>query len=283
MKYAVIAHEYDKLKRGAYTTAISLSNEFHNVTLIDEKDVKDLKDLSERYGMIILLTQMPSKYSFRVNIIRLRDINHAIFIRSGHTHPIFNSYTNGFHYYREHSDIKNYVPILPKMPSIKMKEPHRPVLGYYVRKYMTPDAWWKFCDIIKNYKEEIDICIMGNPAPELENYKNVRNYTHTYDNLEFFSKITHYIYPMSTVFVDPFPTSLYEAIQYKKELIIPTLYRNFKDGINDILDCIEDDISLLDWKNFKKFYKELFARKFVYKYDKICYMRFNDWIKGEIL
>jgi len=282
MKYAVIAHKYDKLKRGAYTTAKSLSNEFHNITLINEKDAS-LKNLNEQYDIIILLTQMPSKYPFPVNIIRLKNINHAIFIRSEHNHPIYNSYTNGFHYYREHSDIKNYVPILPKISKIKMDVPSKPVLGYYVRKYMTPDAYWKFCDIIENYKEEIDVCIMGNPAPELKKYKTVKNYTHTYNNLEFFSKITHYVYPMSTVFVDPFPTSLYEAIQYKKELIIPTLYRNFRDGIDDILDCYYDDLSLLDWKNFKQFYIKLFNRKFVYKYDKICYMRFNDWIKGEIL
>jgi len=283
MKYAVIAHEYPKLKRGAFTTAINLANTFQNITFIPEKRDLDLEKLNEQYDLIVFLTQMPSKYKFPVNIIQLKNINHVIFIRSEHNHPIYNSYTNGFHYYKEHSDIKNYVPILPKMPSIKMETPQRPVLGYYVRKYMTPDAWWKFCNIVENYKEEIDICIMGNPAPELSKYKTVKNYTHTYDNLKFFSKITHYVYPMSKVFIDPFPTSLYEAIQYKKELIIPTLDRNFKDGKDDILDCIEDDISLLDWKNFEKFYKKLFARNFVYKYDKICYMRFNDWIKREIL
>lgn len=283
MKICVIAHKYSKLKRGALTTAINLANTFQNITFIPETKNIDLEKLNEQYNLIIFLTQMPSKYKFPVNIIQLKNINHAIFIRSEHNHPIYNSYSNGFNYFKEHPDIKNYVPILPKMPKIKMIKPKRQILGYYVRKNMIPDAWWKFCDIVKNHKEEIDICIMGNPSPELKKYKTVKNYIHTYDNLEFFSKITKFVYPMSNVFVDPFPTSLYEAIQYKKELIIPTIDRNFKDGINDILDCIEDDISLLDWKNFEKFYKELFNKKCVYSFNKMCYMRFNDWIKGEIL
>jgi len=283
VKYAVIAHKYDKLKRGAYTTAISLSNEFKNVTLINEKDVTNLKNLNEQYDIIILFTQMPSKYKFPVNIINLKNINHAIFIRAEHNHSIFNSFTNGFHYYKQNPTIKNYLPILPKMPKIKMETPQRPVLGYYVIKSMITDSYWKFCDIVENYKEKIDICVMGNLTPELKKYKTVKNYTHTYDNLEFFSKITHFVYPMSSIFVDPFPTSLYEAIQYKKKLIIPTLYRNFKDGIDDILDCIDDDVTLLDWKNFEQFYIKLFDKNFVYKYDKICYMRFNEWIKGEVL
>ncbi len=282
-KICVIAHEFPKIKRGAFTTAKNLANIFQNITFIKEHKNLNLEELNKQYNLIILLTQAPSKYSFPVNIIRLKNINHVIFIRDEYNHPIFNSYTNGFYYYKQNPSIKNYAPILPKMPKIKMIEPKRPVLGYYVRKSMIPDAYWKFCNIVKNYKEEIDVCIMGNPAPELKNYKNVINYTHTYNNLKFFSKITKFIYPMSKVFIDPFPNSLYEAIQYKKELIIPTLYRNFKDGIDDILDCYYDDLSLLDWKNFKSFYLKLFETNFVYKFDKMCYMRFNEWIKGEIL
>jgi len=282
-KIAVIAHEFPKLKRGAFTTAINLANTFQNITFIKEQKNLNLEKLNEQYDLIVFLTQSPFKYSFPVNIVQLKNINHAIFIRTEYNHPIYNSYTNGFYYFKNHPDIKNYVPILPKMPKIKMEKPQRPVLGYYVRKSMIPDSYWKFCDIVENYKEQIDVCIMGNHAPELKKYKTVKNYTHTYDNLEFFSKITHFVYPMSSIFVDPFPTSLYEAIQYKKKLIIPTLYRNFKDGIDDILDCIDDDVTLLDWKNFEQFYIKLFDKNFVYIFNEICYTRFNDFIKGEIL
>jgi hypothetical protein len=229
------------------------------------------------------MTQAPAVYLCPVNIVTLKNIDHAIFIRSKYNHPLFNSFSNGFHYFRQHKDIKNYVPRLPKMPKIKEEKPERPVLGYYVRKYLIPDSWWKFYDIVENYKEEIDVCIMGSPAPELKQLRNVRNYYHTYDNIEFFKKITHYVYPMSRKFIDPFPNSLYEAIQYRKKLIIPKIDRPFKDGIDDIIDCLEDDISLLDWNNFKQFYHNLFNSNFVYNFDRMCYKKFNDWIKGELL
>jgi len=286
MRYAVVAHRYKNTKRGAYTTAQNLHRMFPNyIDHLEEEyvEIVTTERLKNDYDKIIFLTQMPFKYTFPVNITRLINTRHVIFIRSEHNHSIYESCTNGFHYYRNNCDIKYYIPILPKVEEIQHVTPKRPVLGYYARKNLIWDAWWKFCEVVENFGEEVDVYLMGNDAPEVQQYNNVVDYKHTYDNKEFFSNITHYVYPMSNKFVDPFPTSLYEAIQYKKEVIIPKLDRSFKDGIDDIIDCIEDDISLLDWENFRSFYNKIFESGFVYKLDRIWYIGMNDWIKGEVL
>ena len=62
-------------------------------------------------------------------------------------------------------------------------------------------------------------------------------YFHTTNSQEFFSNIDYYLYAKSKTFIDPWPTTLEEAIQINKEIIILDKGRNFEDGIDDVLSC----------------------------------------------
>ena len=137
---------------------------------------------------------------------------------------------------------------------------------------------------------------MGDPAPEFMRIKNVKSYKHTFDNIEFFKNISHYVYPASRVFQDPFPHNILEAVQSGKQIIIPELpHRNHVDGIDDIKECIkwhktfdenthyDNSKCILNANAFRNFYLRLFENNFEHRFDKDKYKHFSDWIEHEVI
>ena len=296
-KYLLIAHKYGKLKRGAHLTSQRLVNHFPEY--LDYKtdlDAQDLEKLNEEYNKLIFVTQVLSVYCFQLNINRLKQLNYVLLLRGDQNPLIYNSGNNGFHYYRMYKNIKFFIPFVTDFPKNKKKQFKKPILGFYIRRDITPDSLTYTHSFLKDLKMKVDIFVMGNPAPELLQYNSVANYTHTYDNIEFFNNITHYIYPASKVFRDPFPNSVLEAIQSNIQIVFPEIpNRIHKDGIDDIKDCIKwhktfnPDIMfdntncILKNKNFRKFYLRLFDNDFEYEFDREKYKNFYEWIEKEVM
>jgi len=117
-KYLVIGHKFGALKRGSYVVSKRFCEE-HNeyCEFKEDRRSRNLRDLNQIYRRIIFRCQVPRCYSFPVNFVNLRTINHIIYLRASYTFPLYNSCTNGFHYYREHKNIKYYVCLLYTSPS----------------------------------------------------------------------------------------------------------------------------------------------------------------------
>jgi hypothetical protein len=141
----------------------------------------------------------------------------------------------------------------------------------------------------------MDVAIMGDPNDQIEHHPNVNNFTHTNDNTKFFSLISHYFYPTSKYFVDPFPHSVVEALQCKRQIIFPKIERNFKDGIDDIKDVInwqEKFTPSIENKNknhpfkakiWKKFYQNVFDRNWEFAFCRNTYKELSGFIQKEVL
>lgn len=252
MKYLFIAKKFVNLKRGAWTASQDLAEYFpQHITLKEDKDVNTLKGVLNGFNKVILVTQVPHLYSFSVNFLSLLDVDHLIFVRNEYNLSSYNSCTNGFYYYKYHENIKNYIPFIP---NVKSDEPKEERYGFYYRPYLNPDACQWFLDNFKNSNKPV--MTMGNiPVPMIGN----KNWSYTYDRNEFWSNITHYIYPISTKYVDPFPTSIAEAIQTGKEVLFPKLKdRNYKDGIDDCMEVYKYDRTLFNFDNYVSYYTNLF-------------------------
>lgn len=274
--YLLISKCYGPKKGGAYTVSKLLTEKYPQYL---DLWIRGYSWDQDQYKKIIFTTQVPRLYRPVVNIVSLKDINHLIFIRDEHNHPLFNSCTNGFWYYKEHESINNYIPFIPDMSHIKPNFPDRPCYGFYSRPAKIPDSYSYFIKLIKELPMDVDVCTMGTPISNMQLVDTVRNYSHEYDNEKFFEKITHFVYPASKVFVDPFPTSLCEAIQAGKEIIIPEIQgRKHKDGVDDLCDALCYDRKLLDFKNFEKFYHQLFKNDFEYSFDRSKYKYFEQWL-----
>ncbi|MBY8999671.1 MAG: hypothetical protein KGD64_02030 [Candidatus Heimdallarchaeota archaeon] len=297
MKYLVIGHKFGALKRGGFVVSKRFCEEHPN----DCKFIQDIKArgrslniLNEKYRRLIFRTQVPRCYSIPINFVKLRKLNHIIYLRARYLSPLYNSCTNGFYYYKMHENIRHYIPMITNFPEIT-EQPKDVCLGFYVRKWLTPDSFNCFVDILDNMKEKYDLCIMGDQNDQLKNHPNIKSFKHTNDNYEFFSRITHYFYPTSGYFVDPFPHSVLEAVQTGKQIIFPKIDRPHKDGIDDIKDCIvwhkefNQDIYLdnsnqpMTAENFRKFYQMIFDNNWEYDFNRDKYNRMIDWIVGEVL
>lgn len=295
-KYLLIAHKYINLKRGAHTTSIRLANAFPEY--LDYKvdfAAQNLENLNNQYKRLIFTTQVISKYPFKLNITRLQRLNYILMLRGQQNPLLYNSCSNGFYYYKTYRNIKFFVPFITDFPLLDSKSKQL-CLGFYIRRNVTPDSLIYINNFLKNLKQQVNIYIMGNPTPEFLNYECVKTYNHTYNQIEFFSNITHYIYPASAYFQDPFPNSVLEAVQTGAQIIFPEIPgRNHMDGIDDIKDCIKwhkefnPDIEydnsncILKTKNFEKFYLNLFDNNFEYSFDRTKYKYFCDWIEKEVL
>lgn len=288
MKYLLIPKCYGPKYGGGYIAAKTLVSKFPEYLDLREEPLwKDrIQYLYKKYKKLIFTTQAP--HSYPVNITNVRNINHLIVIRDEDNHPLYNSASNGFHYYKNHESIKHYLPLIPDMSHIRENPPF-PCLGFYARPFRIPDSFKKFTEILLNLPYAVNVCTMGQPLMYLHNFKNVRRYSHHYNRDEFFKNITHYVYPLSAVYIDPFPTSLCEAVQCGKQIIIPKIRgRNHKDGIDDIKDCIEyhkefiegrySYTNLLNFERFKGFYLKLFNNDFEYQFDRNKYKTFKQWL-----
>jgi len=283
------------LKRGSFTITKRFCEWFSDEADFIEGSKITQKDF-EGYQKVIFRTQVPSAYNIPVNGVALRKVNHLIYIRNEHLSPLMNSCTNGFYYYKRNKKIKNYIPLITPF-SVTKVERNIPCLGFYERNCITRDSFDWFMDTVKNLSVDVDIYFMGNP-PKI-NFtnlsKHVKNTTHTFDNEEFYSNITHYVYPRSKMWDDPFPHSMVEALQSNCQIISPTIpNRNHMDGVDDVLDCIKyhtsfnpdlyyDNSRSVLLSNFKPFYERVFGNDFEYSFDREKYNRFNEWIEGEVI
>ena len=293
MKYLLIGKKFSKLKRGGHViTKRFVSNFPDHLEYRETSDARDLEKLNEQYKRIIFRTQVPSCYDTPVNIVRLLNINHVIYIRDPFNFPTYNSCTNGFYYYKENPSIKHYVPLITDFP--KTIQPQKVCLGFYSRKWLTMDSYIYFINMLEKLPP-IDVCIMGSPSRQIKKACK-KKFKHTYNNLDFFNSITHYVFPKSKQYIDPLPHSLLEAVQAGKQIIIPTIEgRNHRDGIDDIQDFIkyhnevDIDISydnsncLLRAEVFRNFYLKVFKNNYEHSFDRSKYNNMREWVEGEVI
>jgi len=294
MKYLVIGHKFGALGRGGYHISKRFCDEHPDeCEFLEDKKARDFEKLQDQYRRLIFRTQVPRCYNQPVNFVRLRKINHLIYLRAKYINPLYNNCTNGFYYYQIHKGFDNYIPMITDFPKVSM--PQHECLGFYVRKWLTPDSFECFMSILDSFKYKIRVTIMGDPSPEIENHNNVLHYNHTNDNVQFFSEITHYFYPTSKHFVDPFPHSVLEAVQCGKTIIFPKIERDFKDGIDDLKDVIHwhedfnpfiDNLNKdqpLNSKTWKKFYQKVFDNNWEFDFCRDTYKDLSSFIQKFVL
>ena len=295
-KYLVIGHKFGKLGRGGYHVSKRFCDEHSEYCEFKEdRKSRNLEFLSRKYRRIIFRTQVPKCYTISVNFVRLRKIDHVFYLRAQHLNPLYTNCTNGFYYFHKHPKFDNYIPMITDFPVQEITQPQEICLGFYVRKWLTPDSFDCFIRILDEFPHKVDVAIMGDHNPQIEKHPKVLHYNHTHDNVQFFSYITHYFYPTSRYFVDPFPHSVLEAVQCGKKIIFPTIHRDFKDGIDDIKDCItwhkdyvpntENDNKNhpLTAKTWAKFYKNVFDCRWEYNFCREKYKNLYQFIQGEVI
>lgn len=294
-KYLITGHKFGLLKRGGYTIPKRFCEEHSDkcVFIEDLKVTGRLKKLNDSYRRLIFWTQVPRCYNPKIYFTQFRNLNHVIYLRNEHVSPFFNSCQNGFHYYKQHPKIEHYVPLITNFKV--NKEPNTPCLGFYCRPQLTPDSMLFFNELVSSLKYKVHVFILGEDFNNIRNNSNTLSYRQTYDNVEFFESVTHYVYPTSKKFVDPFPHSVLEAVQTGKQIIFPKIERSHKDGIDDLKDCIKWHSSIdfsknydnsncvLKSENFKKFYKKVFENNFEYNFDRTKYKTMMEWIEKEVI
>lgn len=295
MKYLVIGHKFGKLGRGGYHISKRFCEEHSEYCEFKEdRKARNLEKLNSEYKRIIFRCQVPRCYNIPVNFVRLRKVNHIFYLRAEYLTPLYNNCTNGFYYYKMHKGFDNYIPMITDFPVQKITQPKEICFGFYVRKWLTPDSYSCFLYILDNLPYKMNVAIMGDYDLQIANHRNVNNFIHTNDNITFFSNITHYFYPTSKYFVDPFPHSVVEAVQCKKQIIFPKIERNFKDGIDDIKDCIFwskeynenwDDLKVHPFKSiiWKNYYRKVFDCNWELSFDRNKYKTMSDFIHGEVI
>jgi len=295
VKYLIVGHKFGSLGRGGYHISKRFCDEHSEYCEFKEdKKSRNLELLNKKYKRIIFRTQVPRCYTIPVNFVRLRKINHLFYLRARHLNPLYNNCTNGFYYYKMHKGFDNYIPMITDFPVQEISQPQEICLGFYVRKWLTPDSFDCFIDILNNFPHKVNVTIMGDMNPQIENHPKVLHYNHTNNNVQFFSEITHYFYPTSKYFVDPFPHSVVEALQCGKQIIFPKIERNFKDGIDDIKECmawneqyksinIDNKLHPFKAELWKKFYKNVFDNDWNYHIERERYETIYEFIQGEVI
>ena len=292
MKYAIIGWNDKTQKRGAYTEAAALQSKYPDkVDVFDANTKININEIHNNYKRVIYTYQNPNNL-YNKKVLDVRYYNKDIVYIRENIKTIFKwKTTNGFSVYRENNVFCNFVPMMIPMFSPIQTNTDKIVLGYYLRPQYRPDDYQMFCDFIYNLKIPVNLYVMGSFAfpfnEKINNYIN--NIIYTTDNAEFFNNITHYVYSMSKVF-DPWPTTLQEAVNANKQIIILKQNRSFKDGIDDIMENIkyhtklDTDVfynnsnSILNTWNYDKYYRQVFENEFLYNFDVDKYKYFSDWL-----
>lgn len=294
MKYLIVGTKTRHLKRSYYTTSLRFANEHpDDLDVVMDTSIQrsDFKQLSEKYKKIIFRQECPSSYHFHINPVILSKIPHTIYIKNDFCHPIYNSCTTGFSYYKNNPKIKNFVPIITDYPKIEDKTTDKPCIGFHGRIWLIKDSYKYLIQLIKDNYGDVDICILGDRVFDLGKFSY-----YTYDSEEFFSHITHFLYPRSSTYIDVTSHALIEAVQLNKQIIIPDISgREHQDGVDDTASCIryhkhfDPNKKLDNYDNiltaavFKKFYNQVFNNDWNYPLDRTKYKTFRDWIEGELL
>jgi len=230
----------------------------------------------------IVLTQVPFFYKKKKEFFT-EMFNAIHFLRPYLVNYWKNSATNGFSIYKEIDGYKYCIPMMYNYKCNNNNVKDKIVIGYYNSIYRGTKEWFK--QFVKDNETYIDrIYILG------EQIRECPSFIYTTNKDEFFSNITHFVYPMSTSFVDPWPTTLEEAVRCNKQIIILPSNRNWHDGIDDICSCIRYHTSLnlnryydnancsINMFDLTKYYDALlFDNNFEYKIDRTKYKSFNEW------
>lgn len=297
-KYLLISRKYREAKRGAYTTSKRLVEKYPSfLDHIEDTDIKNIEELQYDYRKLVFVTQSPNMYRPRIDFLKLRDINHVMFIRDEFHPSLYISANNGFYYYLENSNIKYYIPFITDFSIVDDRSSlTKPCIGIYYRRFLVKDSFEILKSFIDNLSQSVDFYFMGDSPPDIIDHKNVSSCDHTFEHTDFFETITHYLHLESNDFIDPFPNTALEAIQCNKQIIFYGLNnRKFRDGIDDLKDIISYHTNFypdkiydnsehpLKLKYFDKFYLQLFKNNFEYSFDRLKYKSFKEWIDKEIL
>jgi len=290
MKYALIGWNDSTNKRGAYTESKYLENLYpNNITAFDANTNININNIRNNYDRIIFTYQNPNNLRNK-KVMNIKYYNKDIqYIRYNIDTIYKYKTTNGFSMYLDYPLFVNYAPMM--MPTFNIKENINDeiILGYYIRPQYRPDDFKMFCGFLSNIKYDITLYVMGSFIYPFTKYDKVKKVVYTKDNNIFFDNITHYVYSESNIF-DPYPTTLHEAVNCNKQIIILKQNRNFKDGITDIESCIQyhtelnTDIydnsnSILNKWNYDKFYRYVINNNFEYNFDRIKYNNMSDWLE----
>lgn len=244
--------------------------------------------LNKKYKRNIVLSQYPIKYKSGLINEYLNAI-HFIrpeFIKNNN----LNYSTNGFSIYIQNDNYKFFIPMLYNY--INKRNTNKELnIGYYYTSYRNTEN--EFLEFIKNNKNKIKFITLLN-GNKLLIYKllNINNFLiieNTLNKDYFFDKITHLVVPMSKTFIDPWPTTLEEAIRINKQIIILKQDRNWKDGIDDICSCISyhENLNDLIYDNskcsinkfdLKEYYNYLIQSNFEYLISRKTYKNFNSFL-----
>ena len=178
----------------------------------------------------VILTQQPiDDYKGYLK----ESINGIHFIRPLHTVLSNNLATNGYAVYKANKDKYRFmIPLLSEI--FQIHNITERCLGFYYQQYkQSIDLYLDYLDTLQPSK----IMYMGIIEKELLSTKHTWIYTESKE--VFFNTVTHFIYAKSKSFVDPWPTTLEEAVAHNKQIIIINTNRSFQDGIDDILCCID--------------------------------------------
>ena len=196
---------------------------------------------------------------------------------------------NGYSYYKYNYD--KYYNWFPTIYQTYFEKNHNnDAIGYYIRD-IRHQSNYAFINFIKTLPSNIKIITMGTKSLLQNELSQYKNWMHTYDNREFWKLTSHYYYYRCSDFIDPFPHTLLEAIQSNHRIISPiSNKRNFVDGIDDLLSCIDFDIKfepektgkpckILTSDYWKKYMYQLISSNFEYQVPKCSGLLYDLAIK----
>lgn len=151
--------------------------------------------------------------------------------------------TNGFSYLKRHRSIYNY--FLPTIYQSNFGISNEPSIGYYARDCRIQSNL-EFIRFISYLPKGTKIVTMGTKELIEDKIPVHVEWFHTYDQDLFWKSCSHYFYYRCSDIEDPLPHTVLEAIQSGHRIISPkSKYRQFKDGIDDLLSCIKFDTEFI--------------------------------------
>lgn len=292
--FLFISKKYSTQNRGAYCSSIFFQTQYNNIKSINCSKIIDYFSLNNE-NKLIFLTQNPGLYTKKLTYITANKLDCVVFIRPEFISNFKNIATNCFNLYKEHKKYDFYIPIIWSDKK-EIKKQDKLILGIYFRNSIIVEDSYLF---LKKYLNELNIdfelYILGSSKIVTHLYnKKIKKITITKNPEEFFSNITHYIYPESTM-IDPFPQSILEAVHHNCQIIIPeNKNKKNKDGIDDIKSCIkyhkefsitkfyDNSDCILSFTNLKNFYFKLFENNFEYRMNRDKYLNITDFIIDNI-
>lgn len=233
----------------------------------------------------VFLTQTPAFYK-KQNIESI--LNGIHFLRPSYLHyGVKHTATNGFSVYKS-NNYKHFIPMLYCDRNISTNTSWDvPFIGIYNTSYRNTKK--EFIEYLQSIDKPFNLLVMGYNLGKIVNSKCLSQ-SFTQDKEHFFNTISHFLYIRSKTFVDPWPTTLEEAVIYNKQIIIPNQTRSFIDGIDDICSCIQyhsvinlstvlsNQDSILKHIDVHSYYMKLLDNNFTYDVGMNMYDSFEQYL-----